>query len=140
MDEPPTTPKGRARSPELDRTFLLVLVIGILTGLILATILGLGLISFGYLSVGSSQAACGPQSSSCPPTVAFLPVCPTCAAASSPIVITATPLPTGTATDTPLPSFTPDYASTATQACSIFRNRFPGTPCPRFSTPTPPPG
>ncbi len=140
MDQPPTTPTGNRRRPELDRMFLLVLVIGILTGLILATILGLGLISFGYLSVGSSSAACGSQGSVCPPTAAFLPVCPTCGAVSAPVVITATPLPTSTATDTPAATSTPDYATTATQACSIFRNRFPGTPCPRFKTPTPPPG
>lgn len=140
MDKTPTTPTGRRRSPELDRMFLLVLMIGILTGLILATILGLGLISFGYLSVGASPAACGSQTSVCPPTVAFLPVCPTCAAVSAPLVITATPLPTSTATDTPAATSTPDYIATATQACSIFRNRFPGTPCPRFRTPTPPPG
>jgi hypothetical protein len=140
MDQPPTAPNGRRRSPELDRMFLLVLVIGILTGLILATILGLGLISFGYLSVGSSPATCGTQTTICPPTVAFLPVCPTCAAVSAPSEGTATPSPTPVATEAQGGTSTPDYAATATQACSIFRNRFPGTPCPRFKTPTPPPG
>ena len=31
----------------------------------------------------------------------------------------------------------PDFAATATQACSLFRSNFPGTPCPRYSTPSP---
>jgi hypothetical protein len=140
MDQPPMTPPGRPRSPELDQMFLLVLVIGILTGLVLATILGLGLISFGYVSVGSYPAACGSQTTICPPTIAFLPVCPTCAAISAPSVGTATPSPTPMTTEVPGGTSTPDYAATATQACSIFHNRFPGTPCPRFKTPTPPPG
>jgi hypothetical protein len=122
--------------------FILVLAIGILIGMILAAIAGMGLVAFGVLSLGPAGAC--PQTPVCPPTAAFLPVCPTCAAAlTSEVTAPATPTVTLTPvppTETAVPATaTPDYVATATQACAYFRSRFPGTPCPRFRTPTPVP-
>jgi hypothetical protein len=130
-------PAVRALKPALpDRSFVLVLIVGILIGTVLSAILGIGLYAYGWLDFGAGSPP--PTSPAlCPPTAAFLPACPTCAAAClSTMALSATPSPE----NTPVPATaTPDFAATATQACTVFRNRFPGTPCPRLPTPTPGP-
>ena len=113
-----------------DRSFLLVLIVGILIGMVLSAILGIGLYAFGWLDFGGGALAPAPTAL-CAPTAAFLPLCPTCDSACS---VTATPTPENTPTPA---AATPDFAATATQACSDWRSRFPATPCPAFVTPSP---
>jgi hypothetical protein len=117
----------RAAAP--DRTFVLVLIVGVLIGMVLSAIAGIGLYAFGWLDFGGGAFAPAPTAL-CAPTAAFLPLCPTCDAACSQ---TATPTPTPESTASPVP----DFAATATQACSDWRSRFPATPCPAFVTPSP---
>ena len=133
-----TQPNPAVRAPKpasSNRLFLLVLIVGILIGMVLAAILGIGLYAFGWVNVGGCVTVPGTPAY-CPPTaIYFLPECPTNEAGC---FITATP----TATLTPemttaAPAATPDFAATATQACSDWRSRFPATPCPAFLTPTP---
>jgi len=126
-------PAVRAFKPASpDATFVLVLIVGILTGMVLSAILGMGLYAFGWLDFVGASAAPDPQVL-CAPTAAFLPVCPTSNAAC---MLTATPTPTPESTAAPAAA-TPDFAATATQACSEWRSRFPATPCPAFVTPSP---
>jgi len=130
-------PAVRASKPaSANRSFRLVLIVGILIGTALAAILGIGLYASGWLDLGGGVAA--PTSLAlCPPTASFLPACPTCAPAC---VATVAPSVSPSPENTPVPATaTPDFAATATQACAVFRYRFPGTPCPRFRTPTPGP-
>jgi len=119
----------RPASP--DRTFVLVLIVGILIGLALSAILAIGLYAFGWWDWGALPAPVAQPL--CAPTAAFLPACPTCDAACR---LTATPTPTPESTAAPAAA-TPDFAATATQACSEWRSRFPATPCPAFVTPSP---
>ena len=133
-----TRPNPAVRPPKpasQDRSFLLALIIGILIGFVLAALLGIGLYAFGWIEWwDASPATLVPDA--CPATaIYFLPECPTNAAGC---FVTSTP----TITPTPEPTLapaaaTPDFAATATQACSTWRLSFPGTPCPPFLTPTP---
>ena len=132
-----TQPHPAVRPPKLasgDRTFMLALALGILIGLALAGIAGIVLYGIGWLGE-CPPAAAGPGES-CPPTaIYFLPDCPTNAAGC---FFTSTPTETPTPEATAQPAAaTPDFAATATQACSDWRSRFPATPCPAFLTPTP---
>lgn len=93
--------------------------LGILTGVLFMLVVGLALFGLGFL--GQAGGAC-PAPGTCPPTVALLPICPTCG-----------PLPTYTLpAETPIPPTATFDAigATATAACSEFSLLFPGTPCP----------
>ncbi len=129
-----TQPRPAARAPtpaSPDRLFVLALIVGILIGLVLAAIGGMGLYAFGWLGVGECPSALTTPGY-CPPTaIYFFPECPTNEAGC---FVTATPSPDTTVAP---PAATPDFAATATQACSDWRSRFPGTPCPPFVTPSP---
>ena len=129
-------PAVRPPKPALpDRLFLLALVIGILIGLVLAALVGIGLYAFGWIEWwDATPPTAVPEA--CPPTaIYFLPECPTNAAGC---FVTSTPTATPTPESTAAPAAaTPDFAATATQACSEWRSRFPATPCPAFVTPSP---
>ncbi len=110
--------KNRGRLSDVDRLFIITLVIGVLIGLVLSFLVAYGLLAFGYLSIG--QPVCPRAEGICPPTLQVAPpVCPTCEV----IFVTVPP-----STETPSP--TPDIGATATAACAAFRQQFPGTPCP----------
>ncbi len=123
-----TQPNPTVRAPKPgspDRIFVLVLIVGILIGMVLAGILGIGLYAFGWVNLGGCVTVPGTPAY-CPPTaIYFLPECPTNEAGCF-ITVTPTQTPEGTVA----PAATPDFAATATQACSEWNARFPGTPCP----------
>jgi hypothetical protein len=91
----------------------LALIIGISIGVLLTLLLGTGLYSLGYLSVGGSPAAC-PATPDLPVVCTALGFCST----PEPCPPTATPPPTA------------DLGATATAGCADFESAFPGTPCP----------
>jgi hypothetical protein len=137
--QPTDTRSVRPRSD--NRMLIFSWVLGTFTGVVISSLLFLATYSLGYVSFRSTSA---PASLSAAVVVESpTPTdCPECTP-------TATETGAAQATETPTPapsqeiqsSATPfaDFAATATQACATFHNRFPGTPCPRFRTPTPSP-
>jgi hypothetical protein len=117
-----------ARAGGISRMFVLSWGIGMLTGIVASAIAVIGAMAFGYVSIGGTVAAAQLASPTAPGT-------PT--AASTLLAVSLDQgTPTLAATQSP-PTGLPNFAATATQACSLFRANFPGTPCPRFSTPSP---
>lgn len=114
-DRLPSTRDARRRA---GAEIYLALVIGFVIGVLVMLLLGLGLYSRGSVWLGPIPT---PPVQACPATPDLRRVCPTqptCATA-----VTCPPTPTATRT--------PDHGATATAACSVFRSRFPGTPCPK---------
>jgi hypothetical protein len=112
--------------------FVLSWGIGMMTGIVASAIAVIGALALGFVSIGGTAAAAQLAS----PTALGTPT-----AASTLLAVAldqGTPTATSTlaATQAP-PTDLPNFAATATQACSLFRANFPGTPCPRFSTPSP---
>ncbi len=139
--EQPSTNMRTGKPPSGDRIVIFSWVLGTFTGVVLSALLFLATYSLGYVSFPPVSTSSSPSAAlvagSLTPTD-----CPEC----SP---TATEAGAADASETPTPtasqeiqSPTPashDFGATATQACTTFRNRFPGTPCPVFRTPTPAP-
>ncbi len=103
----------------INRTFFLVLLIGIMMGMVIVTAIVFGLYALGYISPAGS----GISMDYCPPTQAVPPTC----------IPVSTPIPHSM--DTPEPiivivTATPDVGATATAACATFQEQFPATPCP----------
>lgn len=127
--------------PGGNRAVIFSWLLGTFTGVVLSVLLFLAAYSLGYISFRSGSASSTPSAAlvagSSTPTD-----CPACTpTATEPGISLPSETPTLTATQeavSPSPA-SPDFAATATQACATFRNRFPGTPCPRFKTPTPGP-
>ena len=125
----PTKNSNRHRPPQSgaapDKLLVAGWGIGMMTGIAASAFVAVAAAALGYLSFG-----------------------PTPTGAQAGLLAQPTPLQLGPAATTPLPaspavtgSPTPppnalEFAATATQACSLFRSSFPGTPCPRASTPT----
>jgi len=104
--------------------------IGVLIGIFLASLVVYLLFITGVFDQALVTRSLPSASEICPTAEAITPVCPTCAPTDTPETeITSTPTATFTAT--------PNFAATATAACESFNSRFPGTPCPPFSTATP---
>ncbi len=117
-----------ARAGGMNRMFVLSWGIGMLTGIVASAIAVIGALAFGYVSIGGTTPAAQLAS---PAALGTPTAASTLFAASSD-----QGTPTLAATQSP-PTGMPNFAATATQACSLFRSSFPGTPCPRFSTPSP---
>jgi len=120
-----------ARAGGINRMFVLSWGIGMMTGIVASAIAVIGALALGFVSIGGTAAA---QSPSVTELVTPTPASTLLAEALD----QGTPSPSATlaATQAP-PTGLPNFAATATQACSQFRANFPGTPCPRFSTPSP---
>lgn len=114
---------------DLRRRLLLIGGLGFAIGAVFVLFIGTVLWSVGVLHLGAAPG-CPEAKTTCPPTPAFLPACPTCE-----VQIQEVTVPPPTATETP----TPDLQATATAACGNFQAQFPGTPCPPFETATPTP-
>ena len=123
-----------AQAGGLNRLFVLSWGIGMMTGLVASAIAVIGALALGYVSLGVQPAA----AQSLSPITADTPTAASTLMAEAVDQGTPTPSATPAATLAP-PTRLPDFAATATQACSLFRSGFPGTPCPRYSTPTPAP-
>ena len=108
----------------------LLVGIGILIGIFLASLVGYILFITGVFDQSLVTRALPSPSEICPTAKAITPVCPTCAPTDTPETETInTPTATFTAT--------PNFAATATAACASHNLQFPGTPCPPFATATP---
>jgi hypothetical protein len=114
------------------QVFLLSWGIGLLSGVVTSAIAVMVAIAMGYLSLGVEVASAHETQ----PTAM---VDNLTAGTEQPMIMlgpTSTSDPLSTPTPTGLATSTPDYAATATQACYLFHSNMPGTPCPRFNTPT----
>jgi len=108
----------------------LLVGIGVLIGIFLASLIVYILFRTGAFDRALTTHVLPTVSEPCPTAEAITPVCPTCEPTDTPETeVTSTPTATFTAT--------PNFAATATAACESFNSRFPGTPCPPFSTATP---
>lgn len=94
------------------------MLIGFLIGVLVMVLVGLGMYGRGTIVFGPIPT---PVPQICPATPDLSQVCPTQQTCATAVVCppTVTPLPTA------------DRGATATAACSVFRSRFPGTPCPK---------
>ena len=108
----------------------LLVGIGILIGIFLASLVGYILFITGVFDRSLAARALPAVTEICPTAAIPSPVCPTCTPMDTPETAT---INTPTATFTT----TPDFAATATAACASHKSRFPGTPCPPFATATP---
>jgi hypothetical protein len=116
--------------------------LGMMSGVVASAIAVMCALALGYLSLGVQVVSAQESLSSPANTIVEVLGSPTQLAEAS---MDGTPTVTGhllpSATPTPpatiLPTTAPNYIATATQACSLFQSKFPGTPCPRFNTPTP---
>jgi hypothetical protein len=106
-----------------------------MTGMAASAVVAIIAVALGYLSFGPTPASAQAGLLAQPtPHELSLSATPPLLAAQA---VTDSPTLAGLASVTPTPppaAF--DFAATATQACSQFRSSFPGTPCPRSSTPT----
>jgi hypothetical protein len=138
-NDSPSLHSAQAKPGGINRLFVLSWGIGLMTGVVASTIAVIGALELGYVSFGA-QPASAQASGPAMPTPTELAASPTVLMEA---LVENTPTPTGTqaiASVIPVPAtIVPNYAATATQACSSFNSRFPGTPCPRFNTPTPGP-
>lgn len=108
----------------------LLVGIGVLIGIFLASLVGGILFRTGVFDDALATRFLPTVSEPCPTAAVLTPVCPTCVPTDTPETeIISTPTATFTAT--------PNFAATATAACESFNSRFPGTPCPPFTTATP---
>lgn len=122
----PSTIRSPQRAGVTDGRLIASWGVGTMTGMAASAIVFIGAFALGYVSFGAQPA--GAQVS-----VPVLPSAPEMTASPTvlmEVIASATPVP---------PTIVPDYAATATQACSMFTSLFPGTPCPGFMTPTPGP-
>jgi hypothetical protein len=119
-----------ARAGGMSRMFVLSWGIGMMTGIVVSAIAVIGALALGYVSIGGTAAAAQLPS----PTAVGTPTAASTLLAAE--FEQGTPTATLAATQAP-PTGLPNFAATATQACSQFHSNFPGTPCPRFSTPSP---
>jgi len=129
IKKPPLKPASDAQ------VFLLSWGIGLLSGMATSAIAVMVAIAMGYLSLGVEAASAQEPQPSPATTMADLLT----AGTVQPMIMlgpTSTVDPLSTPTPTGLATSTPDYAATATQACHLFHSNMPGTPCPRFNTPT----
>jgi hypothetical protein len=135
-------PPGKAGGA--DRFFVLSWGLGLMSGMVASAIAVMGALALGYLSLGV-QVASAQEPLSTPGATGVDPLVAQTQLAEA--LMEGTPTVAGSllpsATPTPpapiLSTATPNYIATATQACSLFRSGFPGTPCPPFNTPMPMP-
>ena len=135
----PTKNSNRHSPPQAgaktDRLMVMSWGVGIMTGMAASAFVAMVAVALGYLSFGtpSADARVGLAGQPLLIEVSLTPTPPILAAQA----LTDSVSLAGLASATPAPpTATPDLAATATQACSLFRSNFPGTPCPRSSTPT----
>jgi len=136
---PNRKPPGKAWGAS--KLFVLSWGLGLMSGMVASAIAVMGALAFGYLSLDVQVASAQGLLSTPGATVVDTLVAQTQLAES---LMDGTPTVTGSllpsVTPTPpgtiLSTATPNYIATATQACSLFRSSFPGTPCPTFNTPT----
>ena len=126
MQEPSnidTKPLKKPQKPQLNKLFVLTLLIGILMGVVITVAVGYVLYVFEYFDLIWEPGPEATEVVASPTRTMPPPVCPTCPPATPEtklLIVTATPEPT----------VTPDAGATATAACADFSSQFPGTPCP----------
>ena len=144
MQDRSNTPirKPPGKSGDVDMLLILSWGLGLLSGMVVSAIAVISALGLGYLSLGVQGASAQEPLSASASAVVDTLVAETQLAEGlmegtpvGPFIASGTPTPPGTI----LPTATPNYIATATQACSLFRSSFPGTPCPGFNTPTPAP-
>jgi hypothetical protein len=135
-----TNRKPPGKSGGEAQLFVLSWSIGLLSGMAASAIAVMVAIAMGYLSLGVEVASAQEPQSGAATTMAdtltagtVQPMIMLGPTSTADLLSTPTPMSTGLAT------WTPNYAATATQACYLFHSNMPGTPCPRYSTPTPVP-